>query len=363
MKKVYLILQNGRIFEGRAFGADGQVCGELVFSTGVTGYLQSLTDPSYYGQILVQTFPLIGNYGLVPEEFESPDTHLAGYVVRECCDAPSNYRCKGRLDEWLKERGVVGICGVDTRALTAIIREYGSMKAIITDTPPAENSLPDELTVYSVREASKNAVATVSCKKQEVFAPSNAKLKVALYDFGAKKSLILSLLENGCSVTLLPYNTPASEVLSGGYDGVVLSGGPGNPEDDPQVIIEIRKLISRLPILATGLGFQLLALSVGASTSKLKCGHRGSNQPVRDLSLDICCTTYQNHGYTVDAATLPPYARVSFVNVNDGSVEGIDYPAHRAISVQFDPEMDGPKNHRRLFDEFVAMMTNTEKGE
>lgn len=360
MKKVYLILQNGRIFEGRAFGAEGRVCGELVFSTGVTGYLQSLTDPSYYGQILVQTFPLIGNYGVVPEEFESPDTHLAGFVVRECCQSPSNYRCQGELDAWLKEKGVVGICGVDTRALTATIREYGTMKAIITDTLPEQNSLPDELTVYSVREASKDAVSIVSCQKSAVYSPSEVKHKVALYDLGVKKSLILSLLERGCEVTLLPYNTTAADVLSGGFDGVVLSGGPGNPEDNAQIILEIRKLFGKLPILAVGLGFQLLALSAGASTSKLKCGHRGVNQPVRDLSLDICCLTSQNHGYTVDTATLPPFARVSFVNINDGSVEGIDYPAHNAISVQFDPEMDGPKNHRRLVDEFIAKM---EKGE
>ena len=360
MKKVYLILQNGKIFEGRAFGADGRVCGELVFSTGVTGYLQSLTDPCYYGQILVQTFPLIGNYGIVPEEFESPDTHLAGYVVRECCDAPSNYRCQGELDAWLKERGVVGMSGVDTRALTATIREYGSMKAIITDTLPEDNLLPDELTVYSVREAAKGAVAAVSCKNSETFTPANSKYKVALYDFGVKKSLILSFLEKGCSVTVLPYNTPASDVLSGGFDGVVLSGGPGNPEDNMQVILELRKLFGKLPIFAVGLGFELLALSTGASTSKLKCGHRGCNQPVRDLSLDICCLTSQNHRFTVDAATLPPFARVSFININDGSVEGIDYPAHRAISVQFDPEIDGPKNHRRLVDEFISKM---EKGE
>lgn len=360
MKKVYLILQNGRIFEGRAFGAEGRVCGELVFSTGVTGYLQSLTDPSYYGQILVQTFPLIGNYGVVPEEFESPDTHLAGYVVRECCQSPSNYRCQGELDAWLREKGVIGICDVDTRALTATIREYGSMKAIITDTLPEQNSLPDELTVYSISATSKDAVPAVSCKEAAICSPAETKYRVALYDFGAKKSLILSLLERGCSVTLLPYNTPAADVLNGGYDGVVLSGGPGNPEDNVQIILELRKLFGKLPILATGLGTQMLALAAGASTSKLKCGHRGVNQPVRDLSLDICCLTSQNHGYTVDAATLPPYARVSFVNINDGSVEGIDYPAHNAISVQFDPEMDGPKNHRRLFDEFVNMM---EKGE
>lgn len=356
MKKIYLILQNGRIFEGRAFGAEGRVCGELVFATGVTGYLQSLSDPGYYGQILVQTFPLIGNYGVVEEELESNEVYVSAYVVREICDDPSNYRCKGKLDAWLKEKGVVGICGIDTRALTAIIREYGVMNAIITDTLPEGDELPDELLCYSV----KDAVSSVSCKEKTVYTAENAKLNVALYDFGIKKSTVEALCSRGCNVTVLPYNTPASDILDAGFDGVLLAGGPGDPKDNAPVVVELRKLLGKLPMFGINLGHQLLALAAGASTTKLKYGHRGSNQPVKDLDRGHCCITSQNHGYVVDGATLPEFAHVSYANVNDDSIEGIDYIGKNAFSVQFDPLMSGTKESRDLYAEFISMM---EKGE
>ena len=355
MKKAYIILQNGRVFEGKSFGAEGRVVGEIVFATGMTGYLEALTDPSYYGQILVQTFPLVGNYGVIPEDFESEEIHVNAYIVREQCEFPSNYRCQGTLDAWLKKNSIVGVYDVDTRALTEIIREYGVMNAIITDSLP-EPLVPDEVLTYSVR----NAVMSVTSKEKELCPAENrdeALYNIALYDFGTKRNIIRSLQKRNCNVTILPANTPASEVLEGGYDGVMLSNGPGDPKENVEIVLELRKLIGKIPIFGICLGHQLLALAAGAVTTKLKYGHRGANQPVKDLKTGRIYITSQNHGYAVDASTLPDFASLRFVNVNEGTVEGIDYAGKYAYTAQFHPEAcAGPKDSDYMFDEFMSLI-------
>ncbi len=352
MKKVYIILQNGHVFEGRAFGADGRVVGEIVFTTGVVGYLETLTDPSLYGQIVVGTFPLVGNYGVIPADMQSGKIHPKALVVREFCDEPSNYRCEGTIDSWLRENGVVGVSGVDTRALTKIIREYGVMNAIITDTLP-DPIVPDEVLTYKVEDA----VMSVTRKNIEKYTCEGAKYNVALYDFGTQKITIDSLLNIGCNVTVFPADTPASAILEGNFDGVVLSDGPGNPKDNIKITLELRKIFGQLPILAISLGHQLLATAAGAITAKLKYGHRGSNQPVRDVKTGRVYITSQSHRYTVLPATLPSYASIRYTNHNDGTVEGIDYADKYAITCQFLPEATSrSRDNRVIYERFVALM-------
>ena len=352
MKKVYIILQNGRVFEGKTFGAEDRVVGEIVFSTSMTGYLEALTDPRYYGQILVQTFPLIGNYGIIEEDFQSEKVYPAAYVVREYCDMPSNYRCESDIDSWFKKKGIVGVYGIDTRALTEAIREYGVMNAIITDEAP-EPVIPAELLTYAI----KDSTAAVTCKEKTVYAAKDASLSVALYDFGVTKSVIDSLLPVGCSVTRFPASTPAEEILEGGFDGVLLSAGPGNPAENMEYILEIRKLIGKTPIFAMGIGHQMLAIAAGAKTSKLKYGHRGANQPVRDLKSGKVNITSQNHGYVVNPDILPYYASVRFIKANDGTVEGLEYKDMYALSIQFSHDAcSGPRGSGYLYSEFVDLM-------
>lgn len=364
MSKIYIQLATGQVFEGESFGAEGEVVGEIVFSTGMVGYLESLSDPSYYGQILVQTFPLIGNYGVIPSDFESGALHVSAYVVREVCDAPSNYRSEGKLDEYLKEKGVIGVSGVDTRALTEIIRSAGVMNARITRTKPT--GAPDE-TMLNYRV--KGAVAAVSCEKIEYFPAKGGgkqmtaadmgegKYQVALYDFGAKMYIIHCLTDRGCDVTVYPATTPAAEILAANPDGIMLSNGPGDPKDNVEVIGALRELLGKKPMFGICLGHQLLALAAGADTIKLKYGHRGANQPVKDVRDGRVYVTSQNHGYAVDAATLPEGAQAVFVNVNDGTCEGVIYPDQRAFTVQYHPEAcGGPLDSRYLFDRFIAML-------
>ncbi len=333
MKKIYIILQNGQVFEGRSFGAEGRVVGEIVFSTGMVGYLENLTNPVYHGQILVQTFPLVGNYGIIPEDALSDKAHVSAFVVREWAKTPSNYRCGGDLDTYLREQGIVGICGVDTRELTAAIREYGIMNAIITDEIP-DPTVPDEVITYSV----KGAVSKVTCSEAYTVESDDKKHNVAIYDFGVTADVIKNLTKRGCSVTVFPAATPAETVLDGGFDGVVLSGGPcGDPRENTEIILEIRKLFGKLPIFGMGLGHQLLARAAGAGTTKLKFGHHGANQPVKNTSTGKVEITSQAHLYTVNPARLPQSAAITEVNVLDGSVEAIDYSAERAFTVQYDP--------------------------
>ncbi len=349
-KRAYLVLSNGAVFEGRRIGAEGESVGELVFTTGMTGYLETLTDPSYCGQIVMQTFPLIGNYGVITPDFEG-ETAVKGYVVRELCDYPSNFRSEYELEKFLKDRGIPGIVGVDTREITRMIREEGVMNAMICDEPPA--SL-EEIAAYSV----KNAVASVSCREPEVFpAEGELRFRVALMDYGAKRNIVRSLQKRGCEVTAFPQNAKAEDVLAINPDGIMLSNGPGDPEENVAAIAELKKLIGKVPIFGICLGHQLTALAMGGKTVKLKYGHRGANQPVKDLIGGRTYITSQNHGYAVVSESLKGIGTETFINANDQSCEGMEYPGKNCFTVQFHPEAcGGPRDTGFLFDRFISMM-------
>ena len=349
MKKGYLILQDGQVFEGVRFGAETDTVGELVFTTGMCGYVETLTDPSYAGQIVMQTYPLIGNYGIIREDFEGACC-VKGYVVREYCDTPSNFRTDCDLDAYLKEQGVPGLFGVDTRELTRIIREHGVMNAAICDEIPADLTPIETYAVTGVVEA-------VSCKEPSVHpAEGEERFRVSLLDYGAKRNIVRELQKRGCTVTVLPASTSAEEILAADPDGVMLSNGPGDPAENVYQIEQIRKLLGRVPMFGICLGHQLTALAAGGSTYKLKYGHRGVNQPVRDLNGVRTYITSQNHGYAVDSDTVK-LGKVRFANANDGTCEGIDYPELKAFTVQFHPEAcTGPKDTTFLFDRFVELM-------
>lgn len=349
--KRYLVLQDGTVFEGEAFGAEKEGVGELVFTTGMCGYIETLTDPSYFGQIVMQTFPMIGNYGIIPEDFEGK-CHVRGYVVREWCDAPSNFRAKQNIDEFLRENGIPGIFGVDTREITRTIREKGVTNAFICSKIPNDLSFLQE---YSV----KNAVAGVTAAESAVFSPDGEKkYRVVLMDFGAKANIVRSLCARGCEVISVPADTLAEKILEMKPDGVMLSNGPGDPAENAAIISEIGKLFGKVPLFGICLGHQLMALSQGAETVKLKYGHRGANQPVKEAVGSRTYITSQNHGYAVVCGSVKN-GTVSYINANDGTCEGIDYPAERAFSVQFHPEAcSGPKDTGFLFDRFCYLMKN-----
>ena len=354
----------------------------------MTGYIETLTDPSYFGQIVTQTFPLMGNYGIIPEDYESKKCWVRGYIVREMCDLPSNFRCQGTLNDFLKSQHIVGICGIDTRALTKRLRESGVMNGMIIsgDTAPSvTNELLQMIRDYKIEQA----VETVSTKEGEVSpsvqpaTPSSPTpsagdtpcdvceansivsdserttppAHIILWDFGAKANIQRELEKRGCTVTVVPCETTAEQILSMNPDGLMLSNGPGDPADNVGIIQEIRKLCEygKLPIFGICLGHQMLALARGCKTSKLKYGHRGGNHPVKDTQTDRVYITSQNHGYAVENTSIPEFAKMSFFNVNDGTVEGITYTDIPAFSVQFHPEAcGGPHDTNFLFDNFMA---------
>lgn len=348
MKKGYLVLQDGQVFEGERFGAETDSVGELVFTTGMCGYLETLTDPSYAGQIVTQTFPLIGNYGVIPADFEG-EPRVRGYIVHECCDAPSNFRSEGTLDAFLKEKGIPGLCGVDTRRLTRTLRDRGVMNAMLCSAVPKDLSA---LAAYRVADA----LAEVTCAVPRTFAAEGeTRHRVALLDYGMKRNILREMQRRGCAVTVYPAQTAAEDVLAARPDGVMLSNGPGDPADCGFQIAQIRKLLGAVPLFGICLGHQLTALAAGGSTYKLKFGHRGVNQPVKEVMGERTYITSQNHGYAVAEGV--PGGRVSFANANDGTCEGIDYPEKRAFTVQFHPEAcAGPHDTSFLFDRFITLM-------
>lgn len=358
--KATLVLANGMVFEGRSMGSTGTVIGETVFTTAMTGYQETLTDPSYYGQLVTQTFPLVGNYGVNSFDKESDKCHLKGYIVREWCEEPSNFRSEGTLDDFLKEQNIVGICDIDTRRLTKTIRESGVMNGAITT---EDYDLPELL--ERIRAAKiVDAVKSVSCKEPVEFKGKNATRKIALFDFGYKHHIRDELLERGCDVTVVPHNTTAEQVKAMQVDGIMLSNGPGDPAENPEVIQNLKEIIKlRIPTFGICLGHQLLALANGTDREKLLYGHRGENQPVIDVDMDRTFVTSQNHGYALLGDTLPAsVGYVSHKNANDGSCEGIRYYGVPTFTVQFHPEAcGGPLDTAYLFDQFIDMID--QKGE
>lgn len=358
-RAAYLILENGTVFEGKAFGAEKETTGELVFTTAMTGYLETLTDPSYYGQVVIQTFPLIGNYGVIPADFESDSPSLKGYIVREWCQVPSNFRCEGDLDTFLKESGIPGIYGIDTRALTRIVREYGVLNCKISYSPDVTKEELDEIKNYVITEA----VESTTIKEKEHFDAENGDLNVVLMDFGAKHNIGRELVKRGCNLTVVPAHTTADEIKAMNPDGVMLSNGPGDPSDNTEIIAELKKLCDfGIPTFGICLGHQLLALSQGAKTEKLKYGHRGANQPAKEVETGRVYITSQNHGYAVVSDSMPENGKVSFANGNDNTCEGVNYTNMPAFSVQFHPEAcGGPHDTAFLFDRFIELMKNNKK--
>jgi len=351
-----LVLENGMIFYGRRLGAQKNVTAEIVFATGMNGYLETLTDPSYYGQAVVQTFPLIGNYGIIPADFESRKPFLSAYITSEMCDAPSNFRCQGKLSDWLTEQNIPVLCDVDTRTLTRILREHGTMNGMICNTPDEANIA--QIGAYRVM----NAVKNTTCEQSYTLGDANAKKHVVLMDYGAKENIARSLVQRGCRMTVLPANAKAEQIAALKPDGIMLSNGAGDPADNPEIIAELKKIMQLgIPIMAICLGHQLLALANGIQTAKLKFGHRGANQPVLNLETKHMAVTTQNHGYQVqydvDDAHCRETADLLFINLNDNTCEGLRYKNNPAVSVQFHPEAcAGPQDTEYLFDEFVQRM-------
>ncbi len=399
--KAVLVLANGQVFEGKSFGATGVIIGEAVFTTGMNGYIETLTDPSYYGQIVTQTFPLIGNYGIIPSDFESAKCNLRGYIVHSWCETPSNFRNAGDLDSYLKSQNIIGLYDIDTRALTKVLREVGVMNGMLIsgdseEAKSAFEALADEKSKKNLLEKIKsykieNAVASVTGsasaveQSADVVFSESAKYrfvpvrsdgtkendpeiamrdgkgkKVVLWDFGAKANIRRELLKRGLDVVTVPSSYKASDIEALNPDGIMLSNGPGDPAENVEIIEEIKKLLKTgIPIFGICLGHQLLALASGAQTVKLKYGHRGANQPVKHLSTGRVYISSQNHGYAVKNESLPEGAVLSFVNTNDGTCEGITYTNVPAFSVQFHPEAcSGPLDTSFLFDEFVKLINN-----
>ena len=390
--KAFLILEDGTVFEGTHFGAEKEIISEIVFNTSMAGYLEVLTDPSYAGQAVCMTYPLIGNYGVCYEDMESRQAWPDGFIVREVAEYPSNFRCDCSLQQFMEEQGIPGIAGIDTRQLTRILREKGTMNGCITTD---ENYDLDELTPKMKAYTTGKVVEKVTCpekytvkgsesleengpvsglsifdkeayeagkreKRPSLVTELNGKgLKVALFDFGAKKNIAASLAARGCDVTIYPALTKAEEILADKPDGIMLSNGPGDPKDCGPIIDEIKKLYdSDVPIFAICLGHQLMALATGADTHKLKYGHRGGNHPVKDLATGRVYISSQNHGYVVDTDKLDEKTAVpAFINVNDGTNEGLKYTGKNIFTVQFHPEAcPGPQDSGYLFDRFIKMM-------
>ncbi|MDY3906534.1 MAG: carbamoyl phosphate synthase small subunit [Lawsonibacter sp.] len=355
--KATLILANGSIFSGTSIGGTSDRICEMVFNTSMTGYQEILTDPSYAGQGVVMSYPLIGNYGVNSEDNESDRPWVEAFVVRHLSPRGSNFRCEDTLNNFLKKHDITGIEGVDTRALTKILRSQGSMNGMLTC---AEHfnvaEVLEKLKAYQV----KNTVAMVTRKEPQVFeAFGEEKHHVAMMDFGVKRHMIECLRRRGCKVTVLPAFTPAETILAGGFDGVMLSNGPGDPAENVSIIAELKKLYeSTIPMFGVCLGHQLLALATGAKTGRLAYGHRGGNHPVRDLEMNRVYITSQNHGYMVLSDSVDPaVAEVSHVNVNDGTCEGLRYKRPNCFTTQFHPEANaGPKDTEYLFNRFVASM-------
>lgn len=348
-----LVLEDGTVFTGEGFGSDHERIGEIVFNTGMTGYQEVISDPSYCGQLVTFTYPLIGNYGINRDDFETVDPAIFGVIVKEHCEHPSNFRKEETLDEFLKAKQIPGLSGIDTRKLTKIIRKYGTMKAMIAS---SERSVGEIVRLLEETPLQKNQVQQVSTVKPYVV-PGRG-YRIVLVDFGMKHGILRELTKRNCHVTVVPYNTSAEEIGRLKPDGVMLSNGPGDPKDVPEAIETVRSLIGTVPVFGICLGHQLIALASGADTTKMKFGHRGVNQPVKDLRTDQTYITSQNHGYAVEQNSLSKTdLSLTQVSLNDDTVEGLEHKHHSVFSVQYHPESSpGPEDTSHLFDGFLEII-------
>lgn len=366
--KAFLILEDKTVFEGISIGSQREMISEIVFNTSMTGYLEVLTDPSYAGQAVVMTYPLMGNYGVCREDMESDRPWPDGYIVREIARTPSNFRSEDTIAHFLQENDIPGISGVDTRALTKILREKGTMNGMITTDGNYDlDEAAQRIRAYKVT----GVVEKVSIKEKNQYKPGDMGtrkgdgngLHVAVLDVGTKNNIIRCLLDRGCSVEVYPASTPAEEIYRDKPDGIMITNGPGDPAECVGIIEEIKKLYdSNIPIFAICLGHQLMALAAGGKTHKMKYGHRGVNHPVKDLNTGRVYISSQNHGYVVTEGSLDENtAEISFINVNDKTVEGVRYLGKKVVTVQFHPEAcGGPLDSAYLFDDFIRMMEVSE---
>ena len=364
-QKAWLLLADGTVYEGRSFGATGTAIGEVVFTTGMVGCQETLTDPSYCGQIAVQTFPLIGNYGTNDDDDESDDIFMKGYIVREWCDSPSNFRAKERIDNFLKDHNTIGLFDIDTRSLTRKLRLNGVMNGVITTDPITDDNRPELLKQLESYKVS-GGVAQITAKENKLYpAIGEKKYTVAMVDFGYRRNVRESLRYLGCDVLVVPAATTAAQIKELGVDGILLSNGPGDPSENTEIIENIKEMLAlNMPVMGVCLGHQLMALAMGAKTEKLHFGHRGGNQPVIDLDTGRTLVTTQNHGYcvikdSVDAAK----AKVSHINANDKTCEGIEYLSVPAFSIQFHPATCvGPVDNSGLYAKFLKMIDDQKEG-
>ncbi len=381
--KALLVLEDGRVFEGESFGASATATGEVCFNTSMTGYQEVLTDPSYRGQIVTMTYPMIGNYGVNELDPESTEPHVRGFVIEELCETPSNWRATGSLDEYLKRWNIPGIQGIDTRALTKHLRTAGAMRGVITSDLDAERALAtarasapmegsDFVSEVTTREAYTWDPEDQDSGEWDIPNPSQKSLggdegvfrslpevnyRIVAYDFGVKRNILRRLRQQGFRVDVVPAHTKAADVLARNPDGVFLSNGPGDPAALGHIHQEINQLMSRKPVFAICLGHQILGHAFGGRTFKLKFGHRGGNQPVKDLRTGQVAITSQNHGFAIDPASLPSSVEVTHINLNDGTVEGMRHREHPVLSVQYHPEAaPGPHDARYFFAEFAKLI-------
>ncbi len=356
-----LLLDNGEIFEGKSIGYDGIAFGEICFTTAMAGYQEILTDPSNAGQVVVMTYPEIGNYGINKDDFESSKAHATGLIVKSYCEHESHYLASLKLDKYLKDKKVVAISGVDTRKLTTVIRDEGAMKCLITSDDEITQEQRDELKNYA---SDKNISEIVSRKSAETLnsKAKNKKIKLAVIDCGIKQSVLNNLIKEGCTLTVYPSQVSAKEILKGKFNAVLISNGPGNPEDATKTLSTVKELVGKVPMFGVGLGYQILGLALGARVYKLKSGHRGGNYPVINKFTNKVLITSQNHGYALDVETLPKNLQATYINLNDGTLEGFTCPELHIDAVQFIPEpQDSPESKCEIFENWVAEVKQDRK--
>ena len=353
-----LLLNDGTVIKGESFGATAECMGELVFNTSMAGYQEILTDPSYAGQIVVMTYPEIGNYGINNTDFESDKSSVAGFIVKEHCKTESHYKSYKSLVEYLKGEDITALDNIDTRSLVKKIRLKGTINALISSANLGEATIKAKLKELQTFKIKENIIEDVTCKSKYLL-NTKGSIKIGFVDYGVKKGILDSLVQRGCRVTVYPCSVNANEILEDGHDAVFLSNGPGDPADCNYQILQIKQLMGRVPLFGICLGYQMLAIASGAKTYKLKFGHRGANHPVMNLKTNKVIITSQNHGYAVDDVTLTKSMIPTYKNLNDDTLEGFEIPELNVYAVQFHPEANpGPRDAETIFDEWITKITN-----